>query len=200
MLLLTLQTYLKEWGVGALKKYKIELFNLSLGEHEYVFDFDDEFLNNFENSLVKKGAGEIKIGLKKTETFIELEFEIAGSIELICDRSLDLFDFPIQLNEKLVYKFGEESDNWEDSDIIFIPWNTQSINVAQSVYEFISVAIPLKKLHPRCKNEDLSIDDHLIYSSGKQSDNNKYLGNKEDEVDPRWQRLQELRNEYKDNK
>ncbi len=200
MFLLTLQTYLRKWGVEALKKYKIELFNLSLGEHEYVFDFDDEFLNNFGNSFVKNGAGEIKTGLIKTETFIELEFEITGSIELICDRSLDLFDFPLQLTEKLVFKYGEEIDNREEDEMIFIPWNPHSINIAQFVYEFISVAIPLKKLHPRYNNEDLSIEDHLIYSSGKQSDSNKYPGIKEDEIDPRWQRLKELKKEYKDNK
>jgi len=186
--------------VEALKNYKIDIFNLSLGEHEYAFYFDDEFHNNFENSIVKKGSGEIKILLKKTETFIELEFEIAGCIELICDRSLDLFDFPLRINEKLVFKYGDEFDNREGYEIHYIPWNIQSINIAQFIYEFISVAIPLKKLHPRYKNEDLSIDDHLIYSSLRRSDKNRKPGNKEDEIDPRWQRLKELRKEYKDNK
>jgi uncharacterized metal-binding protein YceD (DUF177 family) len=100
----------------------------------------------------------------------------------------------------LVLKYGEEIDSREEDEIIFMPWNTHSINIAQFVYEFISVAIPLKKLHPRYNNEDLSIEDHLIYSSGKQSDSNKNPGIKEDEIDPRWQRLKELKKEYKDNK
>lgn len=177
-----------------MEQYKIGILNLSIGEHRYVFDFDSDFFSGFENSIIQNGSGEVIIDLTKTETFIELGIKIIGNIELTCDRSLDLFDFPLDLNEKLLFKFGDEPDNREEDEIVFIHWNSQSINVSQYVYEFISVAAPMKKLHPRYKKSEVLSGDELIYSSRDQNRTNA-----PEEIDPRWQKLKELRKENKEN-
>jgi len=172
----------------ALKKYKIDIADLSLGEREYQFEFNDELFNNFENSIAEKGCGIIKIVLNKTESFIELSLHISGIIELSCDRSLDLFDFPIDTRQEVIIKFGDEPDLVEDEeDILFITWNTPSINVAQLIYEYISMEIPMKRLHPRFQEND-DKNDELIYSSEVNSE-------EEIEADPRWNKLKELKKE-----
>lgn len=170
----------------ALKKYKIDIADLSIGEREYKFDFSDDFFSNFEHSIITNGNGEIKAVLNKNETFIELSLHILGKIILICDRSLNQFDFPININRKLIIKFGEEPENNDEDDIMFINWNTPSINIAHILYEFISMEIPMKKLHPRYKEVD--DNDELIYSSE---------GIQNEPADPRWSKLNELK---KDNK
>ena len=176
----------------SLEKYKIDILNLSIGEHEYVFDFDNDFFRGYENSIIQKGSGEVKINLNKTETFIELGLNIVGNIELTCDRSLEMFDYPLDCNEKLLFKFGEEPDNREEDEIVFLHWNTQSINIGQYIYEFISVAVPMKKLHPRYKKSEEMSEDELIYTS-----ENQIRADTNEEIDPRWQKLKELRKEKK---
>lgn len=165
--------------------YNIDIFKLSNGSHQYEFDFDDTFFSLFEDALVEKGSGTINLELVKTHSFIELNFDIKGKIELICDRSLDPFWFPLQLEDKLMLKFGND---WEEisDEVLIMPRDEQTINIAQYIYEFIGVAVPMRKLHPRFKDEEED-DDSLYYSSD--SDGN----NDDNTIDPRWGKLKDLK-------
>jgi len=164
--------------------YNIDIFKLSNGSHHYEFDFDDSFFSMFEEPLVEKGSGVINLILTKTHSFIELSFDIKGKIELICDRSLDPFWYSLELNDKLMLKYG---DTWEEisDEVIMMPRDEQTINVAQYVYEFIGVAVPMRKLHPKFKDDD-SEEDNVYYSSDSddESDNS---------IDPRWGKLKDLK-------
>jgi len=177
--------------VENLKKYRIDVFNISNGEHEYIFDFDDDFFDNFENTPVTIGSGEVRVTLSKSETLLELSFDIKGKVQLICDRSLDGYDHQIDAQEQLMMKFGEEESEVTD-EIIMIPWESNSINIGQFLYEFIGLSIPMKKLHPRFKHEDLdnctNDENAFIYSSAPETETKS-----DGSVDPRWERLKELK-------
>lgn len=166
--------------------YNIDIFKLSNSSHQYDFEFDDSFFDFFEGSFVSKGNGKIELVLLKSDSFMQLKFEIIGKVELVCDRSLEPFWFELKLTDKLLIKFGED---WEEisDEILIMPRNEQTINVAQYIYEFIGVAIPMKKLHPKFTDED-EMDD-FIYSS---EDSNE-ADDKEASVDPRWKKLKDLK-------
>jgi len=177
--------------VGAFKKYRIDIFNLSAGEHEYEYAFENEFFERFEKSLIEKGSGIVKITLNRSETFLDMLFTIEGIVELTCDRSLDLFDYPLNVSRKLMIKFGDEQDEVSD-ELIYMPWDTQSIDVSHFIYEFIGLEIPMKKLHPRYGNDDdENEEDELIYSSLNSGRQNDPIAEKE--IDPRWKRLEEIK-------
>lgn len=163
--------------------YNIDIFKLSNSSHQYDFQFDDNFFDLFEASLVDKGSGKIDLILLKSDSFIELKFEITGKIELVCDRTLEPFWFELKLSNKLLLKFGEE---WEEisDEILMMPRGEQTINVAQYIYEFIGVSIPMKKLHPKFNAEDEN--DDFIYSSEDVNENDK-------SIDPRWRKLKDLK-------
>ena len=166
--------------------YNIDIFSLSNQSHAYDFEFEDAFFEDFEDSLIEKGSGTVHLVLKKSETMINLDIEIDGKVELTCDRSLDKFYFPIQTKDNLILKYGE---NWEElsEQIVIIPRDSERINVAQFIYEFMTIAIPMKKLHPRFENEDLSGDPEMIYSSAENKENEG------GEIDPRWSKLKDLK-------
>jgi uncharacterized metal-binding protein YceD (DUF177 family) len=159
--------------------YNIDIFKLSNNSHQYKFNFDESFFDFFKYSFVNKGHGEINLTLLKSDSFIELTFEITGKIKLICDRSLDTFWFNLTTKNKLLFKFG---DNWEElsDEILIMPKNEQTINISKYIYEFIVIAIPMKKLHPKFNNENE--EDELIYLSKKEPD------------DPRWEKLKKIKN------
>ncbi|MFN6944911.1 MAG: YceD family protein, partial [Cytophagaceae bacterium] len=118
-------------------------------------------------------------------------------IELTCDRSMEQFDFNVDTNNSLIFKFGEEFAELTE-EIITIPRDYPTLNMAQYIYEFIGLAIPMKKLHPKFVNEDelQDADTVLIYSSGEPEEAEDETTGEEDNDDPRWNILKNLRNNY----
>jgi uncharacterized metal-binding protein YceD (DUF177 family) len=181
-------------ALAGLKKYNIDIFNLPLGEHEYDFDFKSEFFQNFENSLIENGEGNVTINLIKSDTFLELNFMIEGALELVCDRSLDTFNYPVKTERKLILTYGDETGA-DDDEIAFIPWNSQKVNTGQYIYEFLTLEVPMKKLHPRFQDEEDvdNLEDDLIFSSSKEEEEDV-----RESSDPRWSKLKELKGDNKE--
>ena len=170
-----------------LRFFNIDIFNLSNKPHEFDFKFDDKFFEEFEDSFVEKGSGKVHVVLNKSDTMINLVVEIEGKVELVCDRSLENFDYPVQSKNELILKFGDE---WEElsEQIVVIPRDSERINVAQFIYEFIGLALPMKRLHPKFEDEDQSDEPEMVYSSSEEEKENEGGS-----VDPRWSELKKLK-------
>ena len=172
-----------------LSTYWIDIIGLSNKVHRYEYSIRDGFFNNFDGSEVSKGSLNCSLKLTKNDNFIEMEFDISGKVGLICDRSLDPFDYPVNITKAILFKYGEE-DREIDDEIEMISRHRQGINLGQYIYEFIIMAIPMKKLHPRYAGKiSENPKDELIYSSG--DEHGKDLGELDD---PRWEALKKLRN------
>lgn len=168
-----------------LDDFNIEIAKLDQGQHEFSYNIGNKFFELFDYGLVEKGDLKVDLELVRKPSFISLLYKIDGQIELICDRSLDKFNHKVQTANKVIVKFGDEAKELTD-EIEIRPFDTQSINVAQHIYEFITVAIPMKKLHPRYQDED--DNDQIIYSSFVESEKEN------EEPDPRWNALKKLKN------
>lgn len=171
-----------------LKNYDIDISKLNLGQHDFHFQIEDKFFELFDYSFIDHGSLSVDILLDKKTSYIDLAFSIKGDIQLICDRSLDPFDFDFETENEIVLKYGEEAQELSD-EVEMIPSNIQVYNVARYIYEFISVAIPMKKLHPRYANEPA--EDQIIFSS--QVDDDVEIS----DIDPRWSELKKLKNKGK---
>ena len=167
------------------RRYKIEIFGLSNDAHQFEFEFDEVFFSEFENSLIGKGKGSCNVDLVKSDSMLDLKLQVDGTIELVCDRSLETFDFPISLDKEVIYKYGDEEKELSE-DVFVIPHNVQEINISNFLYEFITIEVPMKKLHPKFDDENES--DELIYSSSENTKEKK-------EIDPRWEALNKLKSE-----
>jgi uncharacterized protein len=172
-------------------KYTLELHSLKNQDYEYLFQIDDAFFVEFGTNLVEGGNLQLQLKLSKSERMIQLFFYIKGAVKLICDRSLEEFEYPIATNEKLILKYGEQAEQIDDQ-LEIITRNTNYIDISQYIYEYIGVQIPMKKLHPKFQNEDESEGNLLVYSSDTQT--NTMPDEESEEVDPRWQALKNLKN------
>lgn len=176
----------------ARKKYDIHIYKLSNGVHEYQFEIGKEFFEMFDGDLVENGQLNAVVSLNKSDSMIQVDFNIEGSLELECDRSLEKFDFPIRIDQNMIYKYGEE-DKELSEDVFVIEKNTQTLNVAGIMYEFIGLEIPMKKLHPKFQEEEDEDDESegsMIYTSEAEED----IEQKEEDIDPRWAALKNLKN------
>jgi uncharacterized metal-binding protein YceD (DUF177 family) len=122
-------------------------------------------------------------------------------VQLTCDRSLELFDHPLDFTEKMIYKYGLEEQEI-DEDVYMITRDTPSINVAQLIYEYILLALPAKKIHPDYRNElddeDLEVEGGYVYidTDGEEDGASEDASPEEENkpVDPRWEQLMKLKN------
>jgi len=172
-------------GIAA---YSINIVGLSNTEHHFQYEFGGEFFRNYGTDIVSDGKFLVDLLLTKHETFIETEFKISGVARLTCDRSLEPFDFPIEKKNKIVFKYGEEYQEVTD-EIIVIPRDTATLEVGQYIYEFIALGIPLKKLHPKFRDEaDDDSEGKIVYTSGPPEEKKD-----EEDIDPRWNILKKLK-------
>lgn len=183
------------------RTFDIEVIKYLEGIHEIDFEIGDSFFQNFEdNEIVDKGNLIVRIKMKVGANVIEMDFHIAGKVNLTCDRSLEQFEQPLDFHEKMLYKFGAEEKEI-DENVMMITRDTPKVNVAQLIYEFILLALPAKKIHPDYRNEmdDEEYEGEGIYAyiDGQDSaDTEENSDTTEDitPVDPRWDLLKKLKN------
>ena len=114
---------------------------------------------------------------------ISISFEMKGSVELTCDRSLKKFNYPILTKNNVIFKYGDE---WQelDDELYEIPSNLDQLDVAPFIYEFIILALPMKKLHPDfAENSEI---DEVIYSTESEK-------KEENTLNPMWENLKKLK-------
>ena len=169
-----------------MRKFVIDIYRISNKLHQFEFEVDEQFFNSLEQEIVQKGNLKAKIELEKNDSFIGMQVHIEGKVELLCDRSLDPFDYPINERRKVIFKFGEVEQEL-DHDVMMITHDTQQIDAGQFIFEFIGLAIPMKKLHPRFKEDDQEYGSVVYSSIDKEKDQTPA------DIDPRWSKLKELR-------
>ncbi|GAA0881374.1 DUF177 domain-containing protein [Algoriphagus jejuensis] len=184
------------------KTFDIEVIKFKEGKHEIDFEIGDSFFQNFEdNEIVEKGRLTTRVIVNKGANVIELNFHIKGTVQLTCDRSLEVYDQPLDFSEKMIYKYGAEEKEI-DEDVYMITRDTPSINVAQLIYEFILLALPAKKIHPDYRNEldneDLEVEGGYVYIDDELEteleDETPDSSQESKPVDPRWEQLMKLKN------
>ena len=168
----------------SMERYRINILGLSLNIHHFEYDLEAGFFKKYGTDMVSEGSLKVELALDKRETFLEANFKIKGTVKLVCDRSLDDFDLPIAISPKLIFKYGDE-DKEISEDVMMIHRGTETLEIGQYIYEFIALAIPMKKLHPRYKDETAE-EGGIIYTSETKEEK------KNDEIDPRWEMLKKL--------
>ncbi len=165
--------------------YVVPIYGLKEGRHEYEFEADAQFFEYFENADIAGGELSIRLTLDKKVQFLQLEFHISGAIRTTCDRCLDEFDFPVEIDEELYVRFGEESGEISDN-VVIIPKEESRLNIAQYIYEFTALTLPVKKMHPMDANGNSECNVEMIRKL------NEHISNRKGDSDPRWDALKNL--------
>jgi uncharacterized metal-binding protein YceD (DUF177 family) len=190
-----LQSFLTD-EVKELSKYNIDIYGLEDKQYDYDMESGDAFFQELEQDLIEHGKFKTHVVLNKSATMMQLNFETKGVVTLICDRSLEPFEEPVDSNDRIILKFGDHDEELTD-EIEMINRNTNRINIARYIFDFIALSLPIKKIHPDLRDEDDEsdpLDDEegvLVYSS---EDQKETIENEEEEkIDPRWEALKKLR-------
>jgi uncharacterized metal-binding protein YceD (DUF177 family) len=169
--------------------YGVNIVGLSNKKHHFDYEIGEKFFGQYGSDFLSEGLFHADVELTKHETFIEAEFKLKGVARLICDRSLEPFDFPVERAHKIVFKFGDTNQELSD-EIIMISRDTAVLELGQYIYEFLVLALPMKRLHPRFRDAESNDDNpegKIVYSSKPDEPGDQ------DEIDPRWNILKKLK-------
>jgi uncharacterized protein len=117
-----------------------------------TYELGATFFGLFENSLLEKGTLTTTVRVNRKPSNIQLLFSILGTVALVCDRSLEVFDYPIHIEKEVNFKLGHKNQELA-AELYMLERQTSTINIAQHVYDFVSLEVPMKKLHPRLLND-----------------------------------------------
>ena len=135
-----------------LKEYSLPIKGFKQEHYEFDFRIGDSFFDCFEDPIVKEGDVSVTVDLEKRTGMMELYFDFEGTVKTECDRCLAGIDLPIAGTEHLIVKYSEETQ--EDTDeIIFIHPDAHELNLANFIYEYICLAIPITKTYD-CENDE----------------------------------------------
>ncbi len=172
------------------KEYVIQFVGLGVGLHEFKFEVGDTFFKDFEYSEIKRGNIIIDLKLLKQSQMMVLEFEISGTVKAECDLCTGEFDLPINGTQKLIVKVGGSDTGNEDDDIITIAANEHELDLAQYIYEYITISLPSKRVHPLDKKGKSTCDKEVLK---KLEDFIIEEEKEEKKIDPRWDDLKNIK-------
>ena len=170
-----------------LHKYRIAYQGLTDGLHEFDFEISDPFFEQLEYSEIKKGSLLAHVVLNKKPQLLEFSFKINGTVEIMCDRCLDNFNYPIDFTGKLFVKFSASEENLDD-DVICLSPEDNELNIAHYLYESINLSIPLKRVHPTDKKGKPLCNPEMLKKLKELEIKSPAVEN----VDPRWDELKKL--------
>ena len=114
----------------------------------------------------------VRLTLVRHTHFLELDFVLEGWAEVVCDRCLDPLKLDMASEAQMFVKFGEHEseDDSDDNDVIIMPYGEDRLNVAQYLYEYAHLSLPLRKVHPddengqsRCNAEMINrLEEYLV--------------------------------------
>lgn len=165
--------------------FDIPFTGLKLGRHQYQFEIDKTFFDQFEFSEISEAHFNVDLVLEKQSTMLILHFDLTGEVDTICDSCGESLLLPVSYQDRIIVKFGDE-DIEQSEEIWVIPHHEHKVNVSTLIYEFAHLSIPNRRIHPAgaCNEEVISKLDGFDHDLDE--------GN-----DPRWDILKEIKKDLK---
>ena len=172
--------------MGSLEQFKIDLKGQKDELTRLEFDLDKDYFSALDETDVQSGALHVSVSIRKASGFFELQFHTVGTVDIPCDRCLDLMEQPIETDNRLVVKLGSTAR--EEDDTIVVDENEGILDTSWFIYEFIALAIPIQHVHApgKCNPAMTQVLEEL--SADRSGDEESSPA-----TDPRWDALLKLK-------
>ena len=167
-----------------LELFKIDLKALTEDVTPLQWELDDQFFSQLEGAQLQRGSLHVSGSIRKAVGFFELQLHSEGTVEVPCDRCLDMMSQPIEADLRLVVKLGSEQT--DDDDVVVVDEAQGVLDTAWLIYESIALAVPIQHVH-QLGGCNVAMSEKLQeFSAARSSDADAQ------ETDPRWDALKKL--------
>ena len=171
--------------MNGLESLKIDLKGLKDEETSLDFILDEGYFEALDGADVKKGSLHVSVSIRKATGFFEFNFHTDGIVIIPCDRCLDDMELPVDTDNRLIVKLG--SNYSEEDDIIVVPEDEGILDMSWFIYEFVTLAIPIRHVHAPGKCNPAMTQALEELSADRSSDEESTQP-----IDPRWEKLKAL--------
>ena len=166
--------------------FEVRLTGLRDEGDTYEFIIEDSFFQVFNYSDWSTGNVLAHVNVEKQIDGVTLDFQLNGTVKVICDRCLEYYEQAISFKQQLIVKFGDVAEEIDDN-LVVVPRDKQKLDISGYLYEYLLLSLPLKKVHPDsdtgvygCNREMLrKLEQHTVKD-------------KTEKNDPRWDELKKL--------
>lgn len=131
------------------REFEIAFVGLKPGVHEYNYSISDRFFEDFQQQDFRNCSANVKLSLNKKSGFMLMKFEIGGKLEVNCDRCNSNLPFDLWDEFNITVKVVEDPElmnvEEDDPDMYYIAQGESHIDVANWIYEFINLSLPMQK-------------------------------------------------------
>ena len=167
----------------------VHFSGLKPGRYVYDYALDNSFFKTFENEELKDGNVDFEVHLERKERMLLFTFSFHGTVKTTCDRCLGEMEIPVEGEETLCVKFSD-TETSDDENVAILPESAFQIDLAQWMYEYVAVRLPMQHVHPEgeCDPEMLKFISDESGEGDPDEENQPSTG----EIDPRWEALKQL--------
>ena len=170
----------------SLERFKIDLKGLTDETTVLEWDLDNSFFGALDQTEVEGGALHVSLSIRKASGFFELLFHTVGTIDIACDRCLDLMEQPIETDNHLTVKLGSTAS--EDDDTVTVDEDEGILDTSWLIFEFVALAIPIQHVHATGKCNPAMTKALEELSADRSGDEESTQA-----IDPRWEKLKNLK-------
>ena len=189
--------------------YKIDLLSSGLGGKTFEYEIGDAFFAEIDG-LIQRGNIHTTVVCLSVGSVFKFHIHSVGTVIVPCDRCLSDLELRIETADDLNVKLGNEYA--DDGDCVIVPETEGYLDLAQFIYEFIALSMPMTCCHEPGKCDDTMMHElsrHQPTRSGYEdaeredsADNGdvKDMSEGEDSdepVDSRWAALKQIKEQLK---
>lgn len=131
--------------MGAGNKFSIDYMSLSSGLHTFDFEVDDALFSEMESNEIKGGNCKVHACVNCSDTKLDVNVVISGSVVVECDRCLEDCNIPVEFSGLLTVRFSDLQHDY-DGDVMWIAKGDQ-LSLKQYIYESIVISLPYRRVH-----------------------------------------------------
>jgi uncharacterized metal-binding protein YceD (DUF177 family) len=147
--------------MGNRRRFDIAFVGLKPRFHEFNYEVDEQFFTDYRQKDpadigFESCKAHIRLRLEKNTSFMMLKFEIGGNVNVTCDRCGNTLPLNLWDEFNMVIKQVENPDEMnaseEDPDIFYISRTESHLHLADWIYEFVTLSIPMQRM---CSEKEL---------------------------------------------
>jgi len=174
------------------RQYSLNVARIKLGKSQERFEVGKDFFERFEQDTIQDAHVSVVLDIVKNTSHLDVNFHFHGKAQVPCDRCGQLYEHPIDEQQRIYYAF-DENMKFEGYEVMYVNPQEPFLTIVQELYDFIHLAIPLR----RVPETDIHLCDPVILKKlGLDEQGNPLsVQNEEKEIDPRWEKLKKLRDQ-----
>ncbi|MFZ9700924.1 MAG: YceD family protein [Flavobacteriales bacterium] len=172
-------------------EYIVEFSGLKNGSHSYDWTLGDAFFDGFNRDGFQQSKLQVSCRMDKDETMLVFHLSIDGVLDFDCDRCLTPFTFRLKGNKTLVFKLNGTASEEEDEDLFVLDASEYQIDMAPHLNDLVQILLPMKRLCQMNEGKPLECDPEMLAKLEAYSTS----AEEPEHIDPRWEKLQQLKSD-----